>query len=533
MNSALRTTRALTLAAGLVGSILAIGGSTPTAAAPPTAAVAVGDSFISGEGAGDYDAVVDRDGISQGYQDFSAPNDNAYFCHRSPNAEVEVAALAGIDERFNIACSGAVPRDIGLPSFTRDRGRLVASQIEQLRAIAATHDIDLVVVDLGANSVGFGDVASKCIGKFLTDAFTGWWEGWINIFSPHATTTGACGASDFPNRDALARAEADVLASGRLILNTLAAIDADGEHRVVFQDYVNPLPADFASRFHEEDGRRDTRDKFRSLARERYAAGCPVHRGTLPHAQSMSQGLGTMVRNVHDRLRVEFPTADLVYLDVQRAFDGARLCEIDSSPAGALHAPTRAVTSADGRVQHTLDGNKLDVRDLFENCTSHFQRCQEIWHPNAAGHGVLGRCLSAAWTTTAPLVDCARQANGQITTTVQQPVLHVNASGHSIGGGGRSGQGSLRVSASYDVSLRDAPGLTITAVTVNAWGSSGALEQKTTLAGSYTYTTPCVPGTVGVTLTVSATLSDGSTLAGSGSSTHEVPDCDGKFISDP
>ena len=532
MTSLLRRAPRIGLAAALFASVATVAGATQAEAAKPTAAVAMGDSFISGEGAGAYDSVVDISGRAQGYQDFSAPNSNAFFCHRSTRAQIEVAALPGINERFNIACSGAIPSDIGSPSINRDHGRYVAAQLDQLRAIATTHDIDLVVVNLGANSVGFGDVAAKCVGKFLTDAFTGWWEPWVNIWSPHATTTGACGAGDFPNAAAVARAEGEVAAASRQILNTLAAIDPDGQHRVVFQDYINPLPKEFDRKFHDEDGRRDTRDKFRNLARERYAAGCPVHRGTLTHAHAMSEALGRMVGNVHATMAREYPGADLVYLNVQRSFDGARLCETSASPTNALHAPTRAVTSQTGHVQATLDGNKSDVKKLFENCTTYFQRCQEIWHPNPAGHAVLGQCLSAAWTSTGRLVDCQRRSNGQIVSTTKQPTVYVSLSGGVQGSlNPRTGLPTLVVNMSYHSTLRDAPGLSVVSTQVNAVSqNAGRLPSRTSMSGTYDYRVGCDATGINLRITVTATLSDGSRASGTASYVHDVSDCGGPGV---
>ena len=94
----------------------------PAQAALPTAAVALGDSFVSGEGAGDYQPVVDASGTAQAFPGWSAPNSNAYFCHRSANASVFTASLPGIQQRFNLACSGARPADIATPASARAEG---------------------------------------------------------------------------------------------------------------------------------------------------------------------------------------------------------------------------------------------------------------------------------------------------------------------------------------------------------------------------------------------------------------------------
>ncbi|MEW1841163.1 hypothetical protein AB0392_24745 [Nonomuraea angiospora] len=112
-----------------------------------------------------------------------------------------------------------------------------------------------------------------------------------------------------------------------------------------------------------------------------------------------SQNLGSLVKNAYAALAAERPAADLRVLDVQRAFDGARLCENPDSPAGALATPVR--------VQDGPSGTFI---------TSLSQTCQESWHPNAAGHTVLGQCLTGAFAA-APraIVTCARNADGTLT----------------------------------------------------------------------------------------------------------------------
>ncbi|MFI9005987.1 hypothetical protein ACIGNX_01980 [Actinosynnema sp. NPDC053489] len=388
----------------------------PAAAALPTAAVAIGDSFVSGEGAGSYQPVTDVNGVTQGFPGWSAPNDNAFFCHRSANASLHRADLPGIQARFNLACSGGQPHDVLNPSGGRAKGRAVAAQLDQLRAVAATHDIDLVLVGLGSNnsSFTFGDVATLCANRFIADAWTGWWEFWAYLGGP--VPQEPCAVSDLATEAEVAAATAETTAALRSLLTTLAQVDADGRHRVVFQDYTNPLPLDLATRYHEEDGRTDTRDKFRDLGAERYAAGCPVHRASLAPGHVFSSRLGSVVQGAHAALSAEFPGADLVYLNVQRAFDGARLCERDGSPDNALATPIRLQDGPSGTFVTSLAGkDKLDVQRIANTCVTYFQTCQESWHPNATGHGVLGRCLAGAAATTARAVSCVRSADGTIT----------------------------------------------------------------------------------------------------------------------
>lgn len=397
-------------------SAVVVPASAAQPAALPTAAVALGDSFISGEGGGNYSAVTDVNGVSQGFPGWSADNTNAYFCHRSPNASLMRATLPGIQDRFNLACSGGQPYDLLNASSGRAKGRSVASQLDQLRAVARTHDIDLVLVGLGSNnsSFTFGDAASVCANRFIADAWTGWWEFWAYLGGP--VPQEPCTLNDLATNAEVASATAETTSALRQLLTTLDQIDADGQHRVVFQDYTNPLPTDYAQRYHEEDGRADDRDKFRALGAERYAAGCPAHRASLAAGHLFSQALGTIVRSAHGTLSAEFPGADLVYLNVQNAFNGARLCENDGSPGNALATPIRLMDGPSGTFVTSLSGrDKIAIQRIANTCVQYFQTCQESWHPNVNGYGVLGQCLSGAAATAARQVSCVRQGDGSIT----------------------------------------------------------------------------------------------------------------------
>ncbi|WP_440069520.1 hypothetical protein [Streptosporangium sp. OZ121] len=410
-----RAAAMVALLVGAVGVQVIQGGAAQ--AALPTAAVALGDSFVSGEGAGDYQPVVDTSGTAQGFPGWSAANSNAYFCHRSANASFFKASFPGVQDRFNLACSGGRPADIANASSARPNGRSVASQLDQLRAVAQTHDIDVVLIGLGSNNshFTFGDVATLCANRFIADAWTGWWEFWAYLGGD--VPQEPCTVSDLASDAEVAAATTETTAALRQILDTLAQVDADGVHQVVLQNYTNPLPLDVAPQYRDEDNRTDTRDKFRDLGAERYAAGCPIHRASLAPGHVFSQNLGNLVRNAYNTLAAERPAANLRVLDVQKAFDGARLCENPGSPENALATPVRIQESPNGNFVTSLSGwDKIRVQKAANTCGTYFQTCQEAWHPNAAGHVVLGQCLTGALTA-APrtVVTCARNSNGSLT----------------------------------------------------------------------------------------------------------------------
>ena len=426
----MRVRRSLSTIASVGALVVATLATSPGAAGQadpiqlPTAAIALGDSFVSGEGAGAYQSVADLNGVSQGFPGWTAPNSNAYFCHRSADASIQVAQLAGISTRFNLACSGGQPADMAAASSARPKGRTVASQITQLRQVAQTHDIDVVLIGLGSNNsqFTFGTVASECAGRFVAAGYTGWWEVWVPLMNWVSGTPVAnenpCTLAEMATDAQVAAATQETTAAVRQVLTALAEVDADGQHTVVLQDYTSPLPTEFAPQYHDEDGRTDTRDKFRELVRERYAAGCPAHRASLGPAAQFTDKLAGIVHSTYTTLKAERPAEQLVFLDVRRAFDGARLCENPGSPAGTLATPLRLQDQPNGTFVQSLSGyDKIGVQRLSKTCNTYFQTCQESWHPNVAGHQALGACLSRAVTIGGGQVNCRRLPDGTMTTS--------------------------------------------------------------------------------------------------------------------
>ncbi|QLC25804.1 hypothetical protein HFP57_12760 [Parasphingopyxis algicola] len=178
-----------------------------------------------------------------------------------------------------------------------------------------------------------------------------------------------------------------------------------GDWKLVIQGYASPFATEPHEEFEREDGRRDTRGRFAALARERYAAGCPLHLGSMEQSDDMALMLSEVARDVADRLRNEYPDDDIVFLDVQRAFDGGRLCENADSPAGALWNPIWFRTPPAEQLAReipapfggTLAGQWQQlVLPCADDATGIFARCQDSAHPNEDGHAVLGRCLSDA-----------------------------------------------------------------------------------------------------------------------------------------
>lgn len=107
--------------------------------------VSLGDSYSSGEGAGPFDA---------------GTRTSRNACHRSDNAWPR---LLGVTMRAHLACSGAKTRHFY-------RGKTIGppdnvGQLARLRGIAAKGRIGRVLVGVGGNDLGFGQIVRDCFYK--------------------------------------------------------------------------------------------------------------------------------------------------------------------------------------------------------------------------------------------------------------------------------------------------------------------------------------------------------------------------------
>ncbi|MEV7077828.1 GDSL-type esterase/lipase family protein [Streptomyces sp. NPDC093516] len=117
--------------------------------------VALGDSYMSGEGAGRYIAGTNDGGDNE--------------CRRAPSAfAVKVAAAQdlGFDGLRFIACSGARTFNVVAHSddskAKKQKGE-PGTQIDQLKRLGPSLDPKLVIISLGGNDAGFSTIGAACI----------------------------------------------------------------------------------------------------------------------------------------------------------------------------------------------------------------------------------------------------------------------------------------------------------------------------------------------------------------------------------
>lgn len=198
------------LAALLVGGVLA---SSPTATAQearddrPTAIVSLGDSAISGEGAGNYDA--------------GTRGENGNWCHRSANALVHRTSVA--QRTVNIACSGAEAANVSLADTTH---YTEGSQARRLIDIARQYRVTTVLVSVGANDdPAFADTILDCIAKW---------------FNPFGSGCRSKLRNEWPQRLAAMAPKVEVAVNDVKSAMSQAGY-ANGSYNLVLVSYASPL----------------------------------------------------------------------------------------------------------------------------------------------------------------------------------------------------------------------------------------------------------------------------------------------------
>lgn len=141
----------------------------------PLTIVTLGDSTLSGEGAGEY--TPDTNGTG------------GDWCHRSPNATVFETDVPGIAAKVNLACSGAPSAQVALGDIKQ---WTEPSQAGQLANLVKDHRVAVVVIAIGANDdPHFSALISQCFQAWFlagnapcSNALSATWQDRINAMVP-------------------------------------------------------------------------------------------------------------------------------------------------------------------------------------------------------------------------------------------------------------------------------------------------------------------------------------------------------------
>ncbi|MFJ1704918.1 GDSL-type esterase/lipase family protein [Kitasatospora sp. NPDC088346] len=313
-------------------------------------AVAMGDSFVSGEGGrckGNSDTFTgSRAGTDRAYSSGTYDAARVYGasyaggCDRSDSAEVTSAF--GTAKAVNLACSGAKTTNV----FRADHGGRAFKgekpQADQLAAVAAKRTVGLVVLSVGGNDLGFSDIIAGCVKSY---------ETWSSC-------------RDDQQEAVDSRIDAAMENVGKSIDEIRAVMDRAGyrrsAYRIVLQSYPSPIPRAAENRY-PASGWRRTND-----------GGCPVGDGDANWARD------SLVPQMSGRLADVAADRGVQFLDLQDLLQGHEVCSSGASLATSSHGPSE---SGSEWARFLTTGLSQGTR-------------QESMHPNYYGQLALGRCLS-------------------------------------------------------------------------------------------------------------------------------------------
>jgi hypothetical protein len=348
-------------------AVLAIGAvaARPAAAgpgSPATAIVALGDSFISGEGGRWMGNGAEPFGTRSGtdraafgcggwegcaydpHRVYGASEDNG--CHRSDVAPI-LSAPIDVTRKVNLACSGAKLENIWGAESGGQPLRGEAPQVDQLARLARQDDVRMIALTVSANDVGFGALVVECA------------LDW------------ASSAEDAP---ALCRrsAQAEIVSAlpeasrglYRALVEIRAAMAAAGYarngYRLLLVGYASPFPAGADIRYPEV-----------GWSRLRLG-GCPLWNADADWAAEEATPAIAMA------MSASAARAGAEFLDLRHAFDGHRLCDRRARRVGAA-------------------GPSPAVAEWFRRLSFIQGSARESLHPNAYGQRAMGACIAMAY----------------------------------------------------------------------------------------------------------------------------------------
>jgi len=274
------------------------------------------------------------------------------WCHRSAHAYVHRTALA--DESVNLACSGAEAADVGFGSGTH---HTEGSQAARLVEVAREFRVTTVLLQVGANDepelTGTG---IACIRAYLDPSVPPCRE----TLGPGVAGRMAAVA---PRVEAVV---VDVRAAMR------EAGYADDGYTLVLASYASPVTG--------------------AMVPLQGARGCPYSRADAEWGRTVVfPALSEALRGVAERTGVRF-------VDMARATEGFEAC-------------SRSPRSEEWQRRITVDPEALVYGGLD---AVGYHLAQESFHPTAAAHAEMGRCIGEFVRSAAPSAACVAGADGRV-----------------------------------------------------------------------------------------------------------------------
>jgi hypothetical protein len=342
--------------AAVLGTVAPVAGAGPTSST--TAIVALGDSFSSGE-AGRWNGnslniFGTRDGTDRAARctlgifcsyDATRVYGSSYSngCHRADVAPIKSAPIS-VNERINLACSGAQTKNIWRGTQGGQAFKGEAPQTDQLLPIAQQKNVKLVLLNISANDLGFSD--------HVIDCTVAWTLGYTCNAQEQAEIVAALPAAANGLRKAVDEVRAVMSAAGY----------STSQYKFLIQGYSSPVPVGANIRYPQSSWDRLT------------VGGCPFYDVDANWAKN------TATPTIVNNMQTVAAEKGVRFLDVRDALNGHEVC----------HKSSSLVTSSGPNPV-----TKEWVRWINTGITQ--GDAQESLHPNAYGERAIGKCISLSY----------------------------------------------------------------------------------------------------------------------------------------
>ncbi len=322
-----------------------------------TAAVSLGDSYISGE-AGRWNGNSispggDKDGTDRACQPpgpacqvdktrVYEPGTENGACHRSDVAEIKSSSLS-VAQRIDLSCSGAKTNNVFRASHGGTGQNGEPAQADKLLPVARAKDVKLVMLSIGGNDLGFASIIQACL-------------------EAYEAKTGPCQPSQQKKIDSL---KAKTIANVGKAIDEIRAVMSEAgyaarDYRLIVQTYPSVVP-------------RAAENRYPESGPERTANGCPIYDQDSNWARdSAAPQIGAVVKAGANSRGAE--TLDLI-----NAFQGHEFC----SKSDAQSTPFARPSAAGAEWGRFLGASTVQQGEL-----------QEAFHPDAYGQRALGTCVT-------------------------------------------------------------------------------------------------------------------------------------------
>ncbi|MEU3373757.1 ricin-type beta-trefoil lectin domain protein [Streptomyces sp. NPDC006660] len=393
-----------------------------------TGLISLGDSEISGEGVGTYEA---------------GTNGPDNWCHRSPDSAIHRTGIPA-DETYNVACSGAYTGNIRIGGTKQYADELVQS--DSLAIKARNTRIKMVLLVAGANDdLQFGPVMTDCVERYLLlqgpcqSKYQPGWQARVDALVPKVEAT----VSDLKTvmRD---------------------AGYADGSYKLVVMGYPSPIGPDF----HDNP----------SFPGKLVCGGLGYDSDTV-------WGRDTAVPAFEVGMRKAAEATGATYLDDSRLFNGHEVCMEDTWARGLYIDVSKPGLPDANSVRQSFHPNYRG-HGAFASCLTQL-------YNSGAKEGGCADPASTGSPTLYPLAwdDAYRPLKNEATGSCADVTASSSANGTAVIGwdchGGRNqgwwyddGRKSVHTQLTQDRCL-DVPGANYTAgAQLIIWNCSGAANQE-------------------------------------------------------